>query len=76
MVFSFVMSPLPLQPPHGLVTTVPRPLQRWHTRSTAIGRSPCWKRTRPRPLHALHVSACEPFAEPDPRQSPHETIRS
>ncbi len=46
--FSFVMRPPPLQLSHGCTTTVPRPLQRWQTRSTAIGRRPCWNRTRPR----------------------------
>ena len=34
------------------LTTRPEPRQREQVRSTAMGKMPCWKRTRPRPLHA------------------------
>ena len=70
------ISPLPRQPLHGARTVCPEPRQREQVRSTAMGKRPCWNRTRPRPLHALQVSGDVPAAAPDPWHSAHETTRS
>ena len=69
-------SPLPRHVLHASRTVRPVPRQREHVRSTAMGKMPCWKRTRPRPLHAPQFSGVVPGAAPVPRQSPHETTRS
>ena len=70
------MSPLPRQLPHGSRTVRPVPRQREQVRSTAMGKMPCWNRTRPRPLQALHDSGAVPAAAPLPWQSTQATTRS
>ena len=57
----------------GFFTKNPEPRHREHVRSTAMGNIPCWKRTRPRPLHAEHVSGVLPAADPVALQLPHAT---